>query len=425
MRWPSAPLLLFALLPVAALAADPPPARVLLSRPVAALPVLSGRPLTAPPLPTPTPYAALPNWRGDSLLDALPPLLASCAVVTRPDAAPRGQAFLAPDLWAPVCTELSAFAARLPRVPPRQRNAALRSFIEARFAPQALGEGLLTGYFEPQLRGRRTPDERFRTPLHAPPPELATAGAPPRAEIEAGALFGRSLELAWLAEPSDAFFLHIQGSGRVVFEDGGVLRLGYAGQNGHPYVAIGRLLIEQGAIAREAMSMQAILAWMRQEGPEAANALMRANPSYIFFRELQGLRPTQGPPGAQGVPLTPRRSVAVDPDFVPLGAPVYVATRDGAHRRLTIAQDVGGAIRGRARVDLFHGWGEEAAEAAGRQRDTAQFFVLLPRNGGDATPRHAAPELPETRLRATGPVTGAATRPGRQGARNARSATSQ
>ena len=151
--------------------------------------------------------------------------------------------------------------------------------------------------------------------------------------------------------------------------------------------AIGRLLIESGAIAREAMSMQAILAWMRQEGPEAANALMRANPSYIFFRELQGLRPNQGPPGAQGVPLTPRRSVAVDPDFIPLGAPVYVVTRDGAHRRLTIAQDVGGAIRGAARADLFHGWAEDAAEAAGRQRDQAQFFVLLPRSGGMPPPR--------------------------------------
>ena len=370
-------LLLSPLLAQTALAADPSPGR----------PVPGGPLRYGPPVPHPVSYAALPHWRDDAVQEALPALLASCAVLARPGPAPRGQAALPPYVWAPACADLDALAARLPRLAPRQRNAAVRAAIEARFAPHPMGEGLLTGYYEPLLRGRRAPDDRFRTPLHAPPPELPTTGAPPRAAIEAGALFGRSLELAWLAEPSDAFFLHIQGSGRVLLEDGGVLRLGYAGQNGHPYVAIGRLLIESGAIAREAMSMQAILAWMRQEGPEAANALMRANPSYIFFRELQGLRPNQGPPGAQGVPLTPRRSVAVDPDFIPLGAPVYVVTRDGAHRRLTIAQDVGGAIRGAARADLFHGWAEDAAEAAGRQRDQAQFFVLLPRSGGMPPPR--------------------------------------
>jgi membrane-bound lytic murein transglycosylase A len=250
----------------------------------------------------------------------------------------------------------------------------------------------MTGYFEPQLRGRRMPDERFRTPLHALPPEPPGAGAPTRAAIEAGALFGRGLELVWLAEPWEAFFLQIQGSGRVLLEDGSVLRLGYAGQNGHPYVPVGRLLIASGAIAREEMSMQAILAWMRLEGPESANALMRANPSYVYFRTVEGLRPSQGPLGAQGVPLTPRRSIAVDPDFIPLGAPVYVATRDGAHRRLTVAQDVGGAIRGPARADLFHGWEEGAAEAAGRQRDPVLLFLLLPR------PERAAPQGPISEL---------------------------
>lgn len=370
-------LLLLPLLTYTTVAADPLPGRL----------APSDSTLYGPPVPPPFSYAELPHWRTDAVQEALPVLLASCAALARPGPVPRGQAALSPDAWAPACAELASLATRLPRLPPRQRNAAVRAAIEARFVPHPMGEGLLTGYYEPLLRGRRTPDDRHRTPLYAPPSELPAAGAPTRAQIEAGALFGRSLELAWVAEPADAFFLHIQGSGRVLLDDGGVLRLGYAGQNGHPYVAIGRLLIASGAIAREAMSMQAILAWMRQEGPEAANALMRANPSYIFFRELQGLSPNQGPPGAQGVPLTPRRSVAVDPDFIPLGAPVYIATRDGAHRRLTIAQDVGGAIRGAARADLFHGWAEDAAQAAGRQRDQAQIFVLLPRRGAMPPPR--------------------------------------
>ncbi|MBR0655248.1 murein transglycosylase A [Plastoroseomonas arctica] len=379
------------LLPLSAFAADPP----------------------GPAFPPEIPYATLPNWRADALVEALPPLIASCEANARAGAPQRGLAALPAETWAAACAELVDLSARLRRLPPRQRNNAVRSTIEAQFTAHAMGEGLLTGYFEPVLHGRRAPDERFRTPLHAAPPDLPAAGAPTRAAIEAGALFGRNLELAWLAEPWEAFFLQIQGSGRILLDDGGVLRLGYASQNGHPYVAVGRLLIASGAIAREAMSMQAILGWMRQEGPEAASALMRANPSYVFFRVVEGLRPSQGPLGAQGVPLTPRRSVAVDPDFIPLGAPVYIATRDGAQRRLTVAQDIGGAIRGPARADLFHGWEEGAAEAAGRQRDTALIFVLLPRRAAVIAPHHVPPDLSATRLR----VPGAGITPVRQAAR--------
>jgi len=390
------------------------------------LPLAAGAQSIGPAYPPSIPYAALPQWGGDAVQEALPPLLASCAVTTRPGPPPRGQAALPAEFWAPACREVVELASRLRRIAPRQRNAAVRAVIEARFSAHAMGEGLLTGYFEPVLQGRRSPDERFRTPLHALPPDLPAAGAPDRAAIEAGALFGRGLELAWLAEPFEAFFLQIQGSGRIVLENGDLLRLGYAGQNGHPYVAIGRQLIASGAVAREEMSMQAILGWMRQEGPAAANALMRANPSYVFFRILDGLRPNQGPPGAQGVPLTPHRSIAVDPDFIPLGAPVYVAARNSAFRRLTIAQDVGGAIRGPARADLFFGWEEGAGEAAGRQREPALLFVLLPRRPGvpearstgitaprfssSAIPRHVPVDLPETRLRLPGAQPSAAGR---------------
>ena len=206
---------------------------------------------------------------------------------------------------------------------------------------------------------------------------------PDRAAIEAGALAGLGLELAWVDDPVDAFFLHVQGSGRLRLHDGRLLRLGYAGQNGHPYRAVGRPLIDSGAIPREAMSMQAIRAWLATAPPGEAAALMRHNPSYVFFRVLDGLAPGEGPPGALGVPLTPGRSLAVDPAFVPFGAPVFAATRDpldGAPmRRLLHAQDTGGAIRGPARGDLFWGWGEAAAARAGLMREAAELFVLVPR----------------------------------------------
>ncbi|HEY4254538.1 MAG TPA: MltA domain-containing protein [Roseomonas sp.] len=359
-----------------------------------------------PPFPPPVTYAALPGWRGDAPTLALPALLASCAALRQPA---TGLAALPPEAWAGPCAALRAVAARLPRLRPALRETALRAVIEAQFTPHVMGTGLLTGYYEPQVVGRLGPDDHFRTPLHARPPELVEFAAatpppgspprrisgvwrdgrlipaPPRAAIEAGALFGRGLELAWVADPADAFFLQIQGSGRVILEDGRVLRLGYAAQNGQPYTPIGRLLIERGEIPREQMSMQAIRAWMRSHGPAAAAALMRENASYVFFRPMPDLPPDQGPPGALGVPLTPRRSVAVDPDFVPLGAPVYIATTDGGWRRLAAAQDVGGAIRGPARADLFHGWDADAPDLAGRQRDPMMLYVLLPRSPTDPT----------------------------------------
>ena len=167
---------------------------------------------------------------------------------------------------------------------------------------------------------------------------------------------------------------------------GEVLRVGFAGQNGRAYVPIGRLLIERGEIPREQMSMQALRAWLAGAGQDRALELMRANPSYVFFRRVEGLALDQGPIGALGVPLTPQRSVAVDRAFIPLGVPLFVTVRDPAARRdappagrLVVAQDTGGAIRGPARTDFFWGWGPEAGERAGRMRDEAEVFVLLPR----------------------------------------------
>lgn len=384
-----------------------------------------------PPAPPPlraTRFEDLPGWASDAHVEILPALAASCAALRpmRPDAVLGGQGEPAlragsPAAWQEICVALRALERSLPR-PPRpgsgrahdrrvaawiaQKNLAVREFIEARFEPFAAGAGIMTGYYEPILRGAAAPSETFRTPLHARPPELVEQPVNgnalrrrygmmvegriepfhDRATIEGGALSGRGLELVWVDDPADAFFLHIQGSGRVVMPDGEVLRIGYAGQNGRPYVPIGRLLIDRGEVPREQMSMQALRAWLANAGHDRATELLRANPSYIFFRRVEGLSPDQGPIGAMGVPLTPQRSVAVDRAFIPLGLPMFVTVRDPAARRdappagrLVVAQDTGGAIRGPARTDFFWGWGPEAGDRAGRMRDEAEVFLLLPR----------------------------------------------
>lgn len=382
----------------------------------------------APPLLRPVPFEALPGWVSDGHAEILPALQASCAAIRpmRPETPLGGQGEAAlragsAATWQAVCQDLRLVERGLPR-PPRPgsgraherrvaawlaaRNLMVREFLEARFEAFAAGTGIMTGYYEPILRGAPGPSDAFRTPLFARPPELVEQpinGNPlrrrfgmmvegriepfhDRAAIETGALAGRGLELVWVDDPTDAFFLHIQGSGRVVMPDGEVLRVGFAGQNGRAYVPIGRLLIERGEIPREQMSMQALRAWLGGAGQDRALELMRANPSYVFFRRVEGLTLDQGPIGALGVPLTPQRSVAVDRAFIPLGVPLFVTMRDPAARRdaqpagrLVVAQDTGGAIRGPARTDFFWGWGPEAGERAGRMRDEAEVFVLLPR----------------------------------------------
>jgi membrane-bound lytic murein transglycosylase A len=200
-----------------------------------------------------------------------------------------------------------------------------------------------------------------------------------RARIEGGALKGRDLEMVWVDDAVDAFFLHIQGSGRVVMEDGSVMRVGYAGQNGHPYVAVGRELIARGVLTKENVSMQSIREWLRANPGEAAG-LMNKNPSFVFFRPLDG----EGPQGAQGVALTPGRSLAVDRSFVPYGLPVWLDAQDpldGAARlrRLMVAQDTGGAIRGPVRGDVFWGHGDDAELRAGKMKSPGRYHLLIPR----------------------------------------------
>ena len=205
-----------------------------------------------------------------------------------------------------------------------------------------------------------------------------------RAAIDAGALAGRELELLWVDDPVDRFFLEIQGSGQVRLPDGETVRVGYADQNGRPYRAIGKDLIESGAIPREQMSMQAIRAWL-EANPKQAPAMMAKNPSYVFFTELTELAAASGPLGAQGVPLTPGRSLAVDRKFLPLGAPIWVDTVAPEPRgrapvaRLLVAQDTGGAIRGPVRGDVFWGAGPQAEHLAGHMKSPGRLFILLPR----------------------------------------------
>ncbi len=372
-------------------------------RVLAALSVVSVAGCTPAPetFPRDVAFTDLPGWSDDRHTEAIPALRASCAAIAPlpPDRSlgGAGATEVTAGALAPACGALAS-------LPPG--DAAARAFLERHFRPVALGEGTLTGYFEPELRGSLARNARFATPLHARPPELVEADLGThipdlrgrriagvvrqgrlqpfhdRAAILGGALDGRALELVWVDDPADAFFLQVQGSGRVNLPDGRVLRLGYAGWNGHPYYAIGRALVERGALAREQVSMQAIRGWMAQADPAEAAALMARNPSYVFFRAIEAA-PEAGPVGTQGVALTPMRSAAVDRTQVPLGLPLFLAGRDpldGAPlRRLAVAQDTGGAIRGLARADLFTGWGAEAADRAGRMRDPAAMFLLLPR----------------------------------------------
>ena len=352
---------------------------------------------------TPSSFDALPGWADDDQTAALPALLRSCARLLRQDdGRPVGPDALAGTVadWRPACGALASAAPA--------DAAAARGVIAAWFVPfRASGrdgpDGLFTGYYEPELHGARTRDAANGVPLYRRPDDLVTVelgdfradwrgeriagrvvdGAlkpyPDRLAIERGALAGRGLELLWVTDPIDAFFLEIQGSGRIALSDGGTVRVGYAAQNGHPYVAIGRALVARGALAKDQVSMRTIRDWLAGH-PDEAGAVMDLNPSYVFFKEIAG----DGPVGAQGLVLSPGRSLAVDPKFMPLGVPLWLdidAPREpaGRLRRLVVAQDTGGAIRGPVRGDLFCGTGAAAGEQAGAMQQRGGYWLLLPK----------------------------------------------
>ncbi len=292
-------------------------------------------------------------------------------------------------------------------------RSAARRFFETHFAPFHVvppsGRGFLTGYYEPVFQGSRTPSARFTVPLLARPDDLVTVAQggslpglapglqaarrtpdgyepyPDRAAIEDGALKSRAAPIVYLEEPGEAFIIHVQGSARIALPDGTSLRVAYAGRNGHAYTSIGRILVEEGAIPKDEMSLERLLGWL-SENPEPARALMRRNRSYIFFREATELKEQDGPIGGAGIPLTAGRSLAVDRTLWAYGLPFWLdgelpVTLDRAEplRRLMIAQDTGSAILGPARGDFYHGSGPEAGTRAGLLRHPTRFVVLRSR----------------------------------------------
>lgn len=357
----------------------------------------------SPEVPRPIEPAALPGWDADPLDGLGAAIVRQCAMRAPP----------AP--WPALCAEFAALPRPAPAGMPSRD--ALRGWLATRFSawplrdPKGGEQGLVTGYYEPLMTGSRTRERATQAPLYARPPDLLTvdlAGVEPRlaglrlrgrvqgarvvpyhsrAEIEtAGPLAGS--ELLWVDDPVDAFFLEIQGSGRVRLRDGTTLRVGYADQNGHPYRAIGRTLIERGALKADEVTAPAIRRWLR-EHPAQAPEVMRTNPSVVFFRELPEPpaappgEPEAGPPGSLGVPLTPMRSLAVDRSVVPLATLVWLDTTHPVDarplRRAMAAQDTGGAIAGSIRADFFWGFGADAERAAGLMRSRGRMWMLWPR----------------------------------------------
>jgi membrane-bound lytic murein transglycosylase A len=353
----------------------------------------------------PVKWTDIDGWAADDHLSAFAAFQTSCQPF-RKIKQPRDERPVYNALWE-VCR-------RAATVTPADANAA-RSFFEDNFRPvriSRLGEaqGFLTGYFEPVVQGSRFPNPEFHVPLYRRPPDLVAAGHKPgtdnfpnkgvlvgrfnekkeivpyydRGEIEEGALDGQKLEICWLRDPFEALSISIQGSARVILEDGTPLRVNYDSHNGHPYTAVGRVLIERNLIPREEMSMQRIRDWMAANRDEAPK-VRASNRSFIFFR-ITGLSNDGEPAGAQGVPLTPGRSIAVDkihvygtPFFINASLPIESAKPVTPFRRLMIAQDTGSAIVGPARADLYWGAGDDAGRIAGRVRHPGRFIMLLPR----------------------------------------------
>ena len=347
-------------------------------------------------------FSALPGWGGDNLSEFLPALQNTCARLAKKDwsvsIGTLEQAGTAGD-WQRICGGLAE----------QQDNASLKSYIEKNLMPyeaSAAGkaEGLFTGYYEAGLNGSRTKQGPYTIPLYARPDDLVMvdlgefreelkgqriAGRvqggnlkpyEDRAAIVAGQWPHNDKALVWVDDAVDAFFVQIQGSGVVQLDDGGVLRIGYAGQNGHVYYAIGRELIKRGELTKDNVSMQAIESWLAAH-PEQADEIMNTNRSYVFFQEIQG---GGGPLGGENVALTPGRSLAIDRSKIPYGIPVWVAIDEpapgaGNLRRLMMAQDTGGAIRGAVRGDVFWGYGEKAEAMAGPMKSQGRYWLLLPR----------------------------------------------
>jgi membrane-bound lytic murein transglycosylase A len=321
-----------------------------------------------------TDWSALPGWESDTTAEVWPALLRSCE---RPALE-----------WVSVCEQAKAA--------PPMNDASVRAWLLARLQPwrveslQGNAQGLITGYFEPLVAASRTPTAALQVPLYKLPSDLKI-GTPywtrqQLDQVPAAATALRGLELAYIADPLDALVLQIQGSGRLnLLEPSGktsLVRVAFAGHNGQPYQSVGRWLIAQGELRADAASWPAIKAWA-QRNPQRINELLWSNPRTVFFREEPLPDSRLGPKGAQGVALTPGRSIAVDPLSIPYGTPVWLDTTEPAGnqllRRAVVAQDTGGAIIGAVRADYFWGWGSVAEQQAGRMRQPLRLWVLWPK----------------------------------------------
>jgi membrane-bound lytic murein transglycosylase A len=354
-------------------------------------------------------WSRLEGWPADPSQEAWQAFLSSCGPLSKRE--PQASR----DRWAAVCAAA--------RSVPSPGAAATRSFFERELTPYRIVQtdscnvqtdtGLITGYFEPVLRGARSASAQYSVPLFATPEDLLTIDLGDlyadlkgrrlrgrlqgkkvvpyysRAELERGAA-PRGKEIAWVDSELDAFFLQIQGSGRVTLTDGSTVRVGYADQNGHPYRSIGKYLIDQGWLTKEQATTQGLRQWLLAN-PQRMRQVLDSNPSFVFFREERITDPSQGPKGALGLALTPGRSIAVDPRHVPLGAPVFLATAhpiDGSPlRKLMMAQDTGGAINGAVRADYFWGLGPQAGESAGMMRHDGRMWILWPKGAPPPRPQ--------------------------------------
>lgn len=335
-------------------------------------------------------WSNLPGWESDRHSEAWPALLQNCKVMPRKDS-----------VWQPICD--------LAGLIPSPTDQTAREFFEKYFEPQQLfasdgdATGLLTGYYEPLLKGSFQPDERYKYPLYKTPEQMLIVELDSlypelkgrrvrgrlvgnkvvpfydRAAIDGEELPLKGQEIIWVDNRDDVFFLQIQGSGRVELPDGKVVGVGYDNQNGHPYVSIGKVLINSGKIERKHMNLFTLKDWLRENDDEAQE-LLNANPSYVFFNLREDAN--EGPRGSLNVPLVAERSIAVDRKTIKLGSALWVNTRypdESPLRKLVFAQDTGGAIKGELRGDFFFGNGKEAEYHAGRMKQNAEFWLLRPK----------------------------------------------
>lgn len=363
----------------------------------------------------PVTYQALPGWAEDDLARVWESFIHNCKGLMRPIS---GQLTLparaAPRVWQPVCDAAQRAGIH------GDDKAAVRSFIEAHLQPWRLldtagkpASNTVTGYYEPQVRGARRQGGDYQWPLYETPSDLLTidlgsvypelAGKRIRGKLDgqrvvpydtradiAASSSRQPPAIAWIDDPVEAFFLQIQGSGRVLLPNDKVIRLAYDNHNGRPYASIGQWLVDQGEMTLAQASMANIKQWARNH-PNRVQELLNANPAMVFFREEAVTDPNLGPKGAYGIALTPERAVAVDPAFVPLGTPLYLSTTQPASqqplRRLVFAQDTGAAIKGAARVDYYWGTGEQAGQQAGRMKQKGDVWLLWPRDAGKPVAR--------------------------------------